>query len=171
MERSWQKAQNELSLAIWTIKYASDVPAGLLKNENVNTPQRLFNNRDQKQIDETKSEFEQINIPHDRDERVSTLGSYWEKYATLKSWLEQFTKAKNELADDIEVEREFYSYLYRLRVKFPIQDAFMLPEFKKKRNLVHKTNQKTLYCHVISKPELYIPKNKSNYLNKVLLIK
>ena len=60
MERSWQKAQNELSMAIWTIKYASDVPAGLLKNENVNAPQRLFNNRDQKQIDVTKSEFEQI---------------------------------------------------------------------------------------------------------------
>lgn len=168
MNRTWQKAHNNIVDALWSIKFASDITSSVLKNDKTSRSQPFM--RPMREIDSTPNEFEVVNINHDREERMPTIMAYWEKYSALKLCIERYRKAKTEIVKEIDTEREFFNNLYFLRKRYAIQDATMMLEFKHKKQQIQKINNKTLYCHVIYKPELYIPKSKKNYLNKVLLV-
>ena len=89
-----------------------------------------------------------------------------------KSKLVCMIKQSNELLEEILAERDYFSNLCKIRLNYPILDDSLIPEFKNKIGLLTHlaTSKKTLYCHVIQNPDLYIPKSQKNYRNKILLI-
>jgi len=127
----------------------------------------------QNQQQNNPNEIDVMYINHQKDEQMGTVTAYCEKYNSLSKQISFFDSAKEQLLSEVESEREFYNNLVKIRKRFPIQDAFLLQEFKSKKNQLKQKmpGMNTLYCHVIQKPDLYYPKIKKNYFDKVLLVR
>lgn len=170
--RNWHKAHINIVDAEFSLKFATDLTACILKNDK--TPKARNIHTAHRGPQETiPHELDMVNINHHRDERMGMVNAFVEKYHALEAQIAMYDKAKNELITEIEAEREYFNNLYKIRCKFPIQDASLLPEFQSKSQELRRIlpGRKTLYCHVIQKPDLYIPKSRKNYLNKVLLVR
>ena len=85
------------------------------------------------------------------------------KYITI------FEKGAEEIKSEVKTQGLFFDWLFQVRKQYPIQDALLLPEFKDKSAQFRQKvgPRKTLYCHVIPKPNLYLTTSK---LNKVLFV-
>lgn len=148
--RNWQKANMQITEAEFSLKFAADMGNCILKSDKPTQQRKNFPfMRKTQQVEQhtNPNELEVININHFQEEDMGAIAAFMEKYHALEEQIIIFDKAKTDLLSEVELERKFFINLYEIRQRFPIQDAFLLPEFKAKSQQVKTklSGKRTLY--------------------------
>ncbi|CAI2366136.1 unnamed protein product [Moneuplotes crassus] len=173
--RNWEKARNNIFQAEYAMQTATDLASCILKNQSSASQQRMFPYmaRPQSTQRPNPNEVEVFNINHEREDQMSVVTAFTEKYQALEDQIKVYDKAQKQLLEEVKDTKIFYNELVKIRQKYLIQDALLLKEFKQKSQKVKKMmkGSGTLYCHIIKAPNLYYPKKQMNYYDKVLLVR